>query len=681
MTQASGLLIYSAYIAQAAGAVLLAVVFLVLYRFYHHRYLMDWAWSAWAGALAFSGGAIAIAVMKEFSFMHPARQAVSYLSIVAGYWQVVWLLAGAWESGGTRLASRRAVRWALWVIPLAAVVFGIFFSMVMQKPEVPLLGRLALAGVANLLAALWVLRGWSTQPFFGRGLVAASLALTGLVGLHNAASHLIVSLLQIQPAYMSYIPYIPYLSIFLQYLLGLGVVMWLLEGERARALKTSAQVERLAYYDALTGLPNRGLLVERLSLVLARARTSNTLPALVSLDLDRFKVVNDSLGHAVGDALLWSVAHRLRSVVRPEDTLARIGGDEFAVLLSSRTSREEVIDVAQALLESLHAPFVLMGQEVVISASLGASICPEAGSDASEFLKSAGVALSKASDRGGGCVEIFEPGMDSKAVERLQMESSLRRALSNEEFALHYQPIFAMQSGAVVGVEALLRWHHPEKGLVGPGEFLFMAEAAGIADGLDLWVLLTACTRIRGWQTVSGQSLGISVNLSAKPFQHPDLVTRVAHVLKQSGLKAGTLELEITETIAMQDPESSQEILRSLQRIGVKVAIDDFGTGYSSLGTLQSLPVNTLKMDRAFVHPLGRDEKSAAIAGSIVLLAHGLGLKVIAEGVETEAQRTALAKMGCDMIQGYLVGRPMPAAECERFLLEHWTGRARRVVG
>jgi diguanylate cyclase (GGDEF)-like protein len=681
VTQASGLLIYSAYIAQAAGALLLAVVFLVLYRFYHHRYLMDWAWSAWAGALAFSGGAVAIAVMKEFPFMHPARQAVSYLSIVAGYWQVVWLLAGAWESGGTRLASRRAVRWGLWVIPLAAVAFGIFFSMVMQKPEVPLLGRLALAGVANQVAALWVLRGWGAQPFFGRGLVAASLALTGLVGLHNAASHLIVSLLQIQPSYMSYIPYVPYLSILLQYLLGLGVVMWLLEGERARALKASAQVERLAYYDALTGLPNRGLLVERLSLVLAKARTSSNIPALVSLDLDRFKVVNDSLGHSVGDALLGAVAHRLRSVVRPEDTLARLGGDEFAVLLSSRTSREEVIGVAQALLESLHTPFVLMGQEVLITASLGAGIYPEAGLEASELLKSAGVALSKACDRGGGCVEIFEPGMDSKAVERLQLESSLRRALSNEEFALHYQPILNARTGAVAGVEALLRWHHPEKGLVGPGEFLFMAEAAGIADGLDLWVLLTACTRIRGWQTMSGQSLTASVNLSAKPFQHPDLVTRVAHVLHQSGLKAESLELEITETIAMQDPESTQEILRSLQRIGVKVAIDDFGTGYSSLGMLQNLPVNTLKMDRAFVHPLGRDEKSAAIAGSIVLLAHGLGLKVIAEGVETEAQRTALATMGCDMIQGFLVGRPMPAAECEKFLLGHWTGSARRVVG
>jgi diguanylate cyclase (GGDEF)-like protein len=267
--------------------------------------------------------------------------------------------------------------------------------MVMQKPEVPLLGRLALAGVANLVAALWVLRGWREQPFLGLGLAAASLALSGLVSLHNAASHLIVSLLQIQPAYMSYIPYVPYLSILLQYLLGLGVVMWLLEGERARALKTSAQVERLAYYDALTGLPNRGLLVERLSLVLAKARTSSSLPALVSLDLDRFKVVNDSLGHSVGDALLAAVAHRLRSVVRPEDTLARLGGDEFAVLLSSRTSREEVIEVAQALLESLHAPFVLMGQEVLISASLGASIYPEAGLEASELLKSAGVALSK----------------------------------------------------------------------------------------------------------------------------------------------------------------------------------------------------------------------------------------------------------------------------------------------
>ncbi len=668
-------LIFSAYLAQAAGALLLSVVFLVLYRFYRHRYLMDWVWSSWAGSLAFTGGAVAIAIMKEFQFNHPARQAVSYVSMVAGYWQIAWLLAGAWESGGLRQSSRKAVHWVLALSPLAAIGTGLLFSIVFEMPEVPLLLRLALAGVACMVAAVWVVRGWKAQPFMGRAVAAAALGLLGVINFHNAASHLIISILHVQPAYVTYLPY---LSILLQYLMGLGVVMWLLEGERARALKSSQQVERLAYYDSLTGLPNRGLLMERISLALARARSTATLTALVRLDLDRFKVVNDSLGQSVGDALLWSVAHRLRSVVLPEDTLARLGGDEFAVLLAERRSRENVLEAARRLLESLQSPFLVMGEEVAASASLGVSISPEAGSNPAQLMESSGVALSKAAEAGGGTVEVFAPGMDSMAKERLHLESNLRKALTNEEFTLHYQPIFALPQETVVGMEALLRWHHPDRGLLGPGEFLHMAEASGIADALDLWVLLAATTRARYWQSVSGQHLRVSVNLSAKPFQNPGLVARVIHVLKESGLEPGSLELEITETTAMQDPDSSREILRALQRVGVRVAIDDFGTGYSSLGTLQSLPVDTLKMDRAFVRPLGRDEKSLAIAGSVVLLAHGLGLEVVAEGVETEPQREALEKMGCDLVQGYLLARPMPAAECERFLLEHWTTEAGR---
>ena len=548
-------LIFSAYLAQAAGALLLSVVFLVLFRFYRHRYLMDWVWSCWAGSLAFTGGAVAIAIMRDFPFSHPSRLVVTYVSMVAGYWQLVWLLAGAWESGGVRLSSRKAVRLALWVIPLAAIFSGIFFFSVVKMPEVPLLLRLAFAGVAHVVAAAWVMRGWKDQRFVGRAVSAAALALLGVISFHNAASHLIISLLHVQPTYVTYLPY---LSILLQYLMGLGVVMWLLESERARALKTSQQVERLAYYDGLTGLPNRGLLMERLPLALAKARASGGLTALMCLDLDRFKVINDSLGQSVGDALLWSVAHRLRSVVRPEDTLARLGGDEFAVLLPERRSRDSVLETARQLQESLQAPFLLMGEEVAASASLGVCISPEAGSDPAQLMKSAGIALSKAAERGGGAVEVYAPGMDSVAVERLHLESNLRKALTNDEFTLYYQPIFALPRGTVVGLEALLRWHHPERGLLGPGEFLHMAEASGIADALDMWILLAAATRTRYWQSVSGQHLGISVNLSAKPFQNPDLVTRVTHVLKESGLKPGSLELEITETTAMQDPDSSR---------------------------------------------------------------------------------------------------------------------------
>ncbi len=440
----SAVLIFSAYIAQAAGAVLLSLMFLVLHRFYRHRYLLDWVWSAWAGSLAFAGGAVAIAIMRDFPFTHPSRQVVTYVSLVAGYWQLVWLLSGAWESGGVRLSSRRAVRWALWVIPLAAVLSGLLFSLVVRMPEIPLLLRLAFAGVANVVAAVWVMRGWRSQRFVGRAVSAAALALLGVISFHNAASHLIISLLHVQPTYVTYLPY---LSILLQYLMGLGVVMWLLESERARALKTSQQVERLAYYDALTGLPNRELLMERLPLALAKARGSGGLTALMCLDLDRFKVINDSLGQSVGDALLWSVAHRLRSVVRPEDTLARLGGDEFAVLLPNRRSRDSVLETARQLQESLQAPFVLMGEEVVASASLGVCISPEAGANPAQLMKRAGVALSKASERCGGAVEVFAPGMDSMAVERLHLESDLRKAMTNDEFTLYYQPIVSAREG------------------------------------------------------------------------------------------------------------------------------------------------------------------------------------------------------------------------------------------
>ncbi|MCG6962132.1 MAG: EAL domain-containing protein [Acidobacteria bacterium] len=662
--QSSMAVIFSAYLAQAAGSALLSIMLLLLYRFYRQRYLMDWTLSFWAGSLAFSGAAVALTIMGAVpSPLHPARVVASLVLLVAGYLKLVWLLAGAYGATGFRKPGRRTVRISLVAVPAVAVVASAVFIGLVKMPEAPLLGRLAISGGAHLVAAAWVLHPRRERRLVGQELVAASLALLGIIELHNSATHLLFSIVHVRPSYVTYVPYV---SLILQFVVGFGVLMWLLEAERLRALQTSRQVERLAFYDSLTGLANRELFLMRLSEVVIRARGGAARPALLLLDLDRFKIINDSLGYATGDALLTAVARRLRGLVSPDDTLARISGDEFAILKPSNRTLEEARGFADRVTQGFQAPISLQGQDLFLAANVGITLYPDGGMDAEGLLKSALVALNLATEKGKGTVQVYTPDLSDKATERISLENDLRKALAQGELALFYQPVVTAEGNVLRGAEALVRWQHPERGLLGPGDFLSALEAYGLGDAMDLWALRSACAQVKRWQDRFHIGPIVSVNLSARPFESPDLVARISAVLDETSLHPGHLELEITESIAMLDPQATREVLLALRRLGVRTAIDDFGTGYSSLSYLRSLPVQTLKLDHSFIRGLSRDPRARALADSILMLARSLDLQVVAEGVEEEEQRTALKAMGCDLLQGYLLGRPVPPDEFSR---------------
>jgi diguanylate cyclase (GGDEF)-like protein/PAS domain S-box-containing protein len=435
--------------------------------------------------------------------------------------------------------------------------------------------------------------------------------------------------------------------------------------ERKRA---EDQIKSLAYHDALTGLPNRLLFTDRLSLAVTQAARQSHHLAVLFLDIDRFKVINDSLGHTLGDRLLQAVAERLQGCVREADTVARLGGDEFTLLLPGVTQPTDVARVAEKILEALKQPFKMEGRELYCTVSMGISVFPEDGQDAETLVKNADTAMYRAKEQGRDNYQLYTPAMNASAVERLQLESGLRRALARNELEIHYQPVLDLSNGRVHGVEALLRWRHPEKGLLGPSEFISLAEVTGLAVPMSSWILRTACLQARQWQGSLHPRLIVAVNLSARQFQEPDLVETVKSALLETGLPSRCLEVEITETNAMQNAEATIATLRELKALGVRVSIDDFGIGYSSLSYLKRLPIDTLKIDQSFVRDITTDPDDAAIATAVIALAHTLKLRVVAEGVETEEQLAFLTARSCDRMQGYLFSHPLPADECTEFL-------------
>jgi len=435
--------------------------------------------------------------------------------------------------------------------------------------------------------------------------------------------------------------------------------------ERKAAEET---IRHLAYHDGLTGLPNRTLFEDRLTVTLAQARRKSRLAAVMFLDLDRFKVVNDTVGHAVGDSLLQSVAERLKGLVREGDTVARVGGDEFTVLLPEVGQVEDAVEVADRILETLRQPWRLNGHEFHITTSIGIAMCPGDGDDAESLLRNADTAMYRAKDRGRDNYKLYAPAMNSRIAERLALENSLRHALERGEFVVHYQPQVNIEAGRIVGVEALVRWQHPERGLVSPLEFIPVAEETGLIVPLGAWVLRTACAQNRAWQDAGLPPMRMAVNLSARQFQRHDLLETVAAALEETGLSPQYLQLEITEGVAMQDVDVTLAILRELREAGVQIAIDDFGTGHSSLSYLKRFPIDVVKIDQSFVQDLTVDPNDAAIASTIIVMAHALNLKVIAEGVETAEQLAFLRERDCDEMQGFLFSRPAPAAELDQML-------------
>lgn len=428
------------------------------------------------------------------------------------------------------------------------------------------------------------------------------------------------------------------------------------------------RIHQLAYYDALTGLPNRTLLMDRCQHALARAAREGERLAVLFLDLDRFKHINDSLGHPVGDALLQAVAQRLLHVLRGSDTVARLGGDEFVVLLENIDSADNAQMVAQRIIDAFRAPFHLGELSLSVATTVGVSLYPDHGTDVTSLFKYADLALYQGKESGRGDFRIFEARFNDAARQRMRLESELREALPRGQLELHYQPLLTLADGRLAGAEALLRWTHPELGAVSPAQFIPVAEDSGLIVEIGAWVLEQACRQARRWLD-AGLPLGVmAVNLSALQIQRDDLVATVADTLALTGLPAQHLELEISEAYILRHADRDLRQLARLRELGVSLALDDFGTGQTSLGHLRRLPVGKLKIDRAFMADIDRDPAGATVTRAIIGLGHGLGLTVIAEGVETEAQEAFLREQGCDQVQGFRYSRPLSVAAFEAFV-------------
>ncbi len=649
-------------LAQALGALLLAAVLHGFHRSYRRRYLLDWARSWWAGGIHLCANGLTIYMIR----LRPSGAVFSLLaaaSAAAAYYQVAWLLFGTYEVATGRRAGnylRAAALAGSFALPLATVA-----AAALSPPELASLLRLGPhvlgIGLAFAAAGIWLLATAPRPAGLGWRLTGVALFLYGVEQLHYlsivAGSHLLGRMIGFE---------IESLAIFdapLQAAIGLGMVIWLLDEERKRTVAAARQIEHLAYHDALTGLPNRNLVLAELGRRLPHARRAGEEIALLFLDLDRFKLINDSLGHSAGDDMLQILAGRLsRALEHPGALIARLGGDEFTVLLPA-ADEAEVAAAAELLLAQVRLPILLEEREVVVTASLGISLFPRDGADAEELLKRADVAMYQAKEQGRNRVRVYAPGTDLQALDHLALESDLRKALDRSELVLHYQPVLDAKTGAIAGVEALLRWAHPTRGLLAPAAFLWLAEAAGLSDSFDHWVLATACRQARLWQDSFAAPARMAVNLSARPFQRPGLVERVREILVATGLPAQALELEITETLAMADAEASLAVLLGLKELGVRISIDDFGTGYSSLSYLTHFPIDTLKVDGSFVRSLGGTRGSYEIAAAVIALAHTLDIAVVAEGVELESQWLILREQGCDEVQGYLFSPPLPPGE------------------
>ena len=418
---------------------------------------------------------------------------------------------------------------------------------------------------------------------------------------------------------------------------------------------------RLAYHDALTNLPNRLNLHERLEQTISLCKRSQNKFALLLIDLDRFKVINDTLGHHVGDQLLIEVARRLLVSVRETDIVARLGGDEFVVVLSEIESPTDAAEVADKIVQMVSAPYLISGNDMRTSPSIGICLYPDDANEIGMLLKSGDVAMYHAKAKGRGNYQFFTEEMNQVVMKRQSIEADLRIAMERQQFELYYQPQLDLNSGLLTGVEALVRWRHPTRGLIPPAEFISVAEEMGLIVQLGSWVLREACMQLKQWQGKGMTNIRMSVNLSALQFLDKDLVEHIQAILAETGLNADCLDLEVTESMSMESPADTIAIMQLLAEGGMTLSIDDFGTGYSSLAYLKLFPIHTLKIDRSFVKDIETDTNDADICDVTVLLAHKMGLNVVAEGVETEAQLKFLLSIGCNKIQGFLISKPLPA--------------------
>jgi diguanylate cyclase (GGDEF)-like protein/PAS domain S-box-containing protein len=428
------------------------------------------------------------------------------------------------------------------------------------------------------------------------------------------------------------------------------------------------QLTHQAFHDPLTGLANRALFSDRVDHALARAGRTGPTAAVVFLDLDDFKTVNDTLGHDAGNELLVAVADRLRGILRPADTAARLGGDEFAILLEDVPGEQEALAIAERVTVALGEPFTLADHQVLVRASLGVAVAEAEHRQADELLRNADMAMYLAKANGKGRCERYEPSLHRTLVERFELIGDLRQALERDQFVVHYQPIVALTTGEITGLEALVRWRHPRRGIVPPAAFIPLAEETGLIIPIGRWVLEQACQQVRQWQQLAGRRLSISVNLSARQFQDAGLVEDVAGALRQADLDPGCLVLEITESLLMHDTDATIAKLGALKALGVRLAIDDFGTGYSSLSYLRRFPVDILKVDKSFIDAVAGNAEDSALAQAIIELGHTLRLQTVAEGVEASDQASQLRALQCELGQGYYFAHPLDADQVAALL-------------
>ncbi|OGI55053.1 MAG: hypothetical protein A3D32_08910 [Candidatus Muproteobacteria bacterium RIFCSPHIGHO2_02_FULL_60_13] len=436
-------------------------------------------------------------------------------------------------------------------------------------------------------------------------------------------------------------------------------------------LQSEERLHHLAHHDPLTDLPNRLLLQDRLTQAMREADQLERLVAVMFLDLDRFKTINDTLGHDIGDALLKTVAERLATCLRPGDTVSRLGGDEFTITLANVAHVDDVTRVAQKILDQFISPFRIGGRDLFVTPSIGITLYPLDEKQPENLLKDADVAMYRAKELGGNRFQFYTPELNLRAARRLELETGLRQALERQEFILHYQPLVDMKTGRIRGMEALLRWQHPEFGLIPPLDFIPLAEEIGLIIPIGEWVLKTACAQIKAWHNTGFPALQVAVNLSSKQLRDKNLIAAVRQALTESGLEARYLDMELTESVLMQDMELATSILKELKTVGISFSLDDFGTGYSSLSYLKRFPIDYLKIDRSFVRDITTDAVGAGLVKAIIAMANVLNIKVIAEGVETYEQQEFLRSHGCDITQGYFCSKPLAAQDFTE-LLQDW---------
>ena len=662
--------IFGTLAAQGVGALILAIVVQSFYRHYGKSYLKHWA-RAWWALVVF---AASTGFVRNVALEGVGGDVASVLALgvqgASGYLSAALLSLGFWELTRGRPARERVSRALLIAVAAAGGAVPIMasrFNSLADAERIGAVGQTLLAGAVFAVVAAWMFSRRQKEHGIGVYLASGSLFLYGVHQLHYLAYY--IGMLRVGTPLM-YGHWLAYGDFLLQVLVGFGMVSSLLEEERRAALLASQQIEHVAYHDALTGLPNRPLFLDRLIVALSQAARHDYKIAIFFFDVDHFKDINDTLGHSHGDALLKELADRIRKSVRASDTVSRFGGDEFTIFAQHVDRVEDVARIAQKLLDTVKEPFRIAGQELFVSVSVGISIYPLDGTDPETLLKNADAAMYRAKEQGRDNYQIYAPAMNACAIERLSLETQLRRALENEELEVHYQPLVELDSGMVYGAEALLRWRRPDGRLAAPRTFMRALETSGLIVPVGDWVLQRACAEAVEWSDIEGAHIGVAVNVAARQFQRPDLAARIAAVLASTGLEPSRLELEITETCAMQNAEANVRMLRELKRAGIRIAIDDFGTGYSSLHYLKRFPIDTLKLDRSFVQDVTEDQGDAAIATAVVSMAASLGLKLVAEGIETPEQLAFFRERRCARGQGFLFGRPMPADEFRAFLRE-----------